>query len=241
MLKKLVLTLGCAALMVSSWAVAQDAEAGPNTGEKAEAESAQASGVELLAMADSLAALGRENESASLLIAAAELVAQVGPGTEGDREKESEGDASAADASDKPEGEPAEMTVASLLAEARELAGGDESLEAVIDRVAEASQGAMGASNGPIYHWDVVQARSTDVFNPIHFDGGRRATVSITGDGDTDLDLYIYDTNTGGLIASGTGISDRETVSWTPRYTGPFTIRVVNLGGVWNRYLLRSN
>ena len=240
MLNQLVLTLGCAALMVSSWAVAQDAEAGPNTGEKGEAESAQATAVELLAMADSLAALGRKNESPFLLIAAAELVARVGPGIEVDCEKESEGGAAMADASDKPESEPAEMSVASLLAEARELAGGDESLEAVIDRVEETSQGAMGRLDGPLYHWGAVAGSQTNLYRDIYFEGGRCAIVSVTGEGDNDLDLYIYDGN-GNMVASGTGPTDRETASWTPHHTGPFTIRVVSLGVVRNRYLLRSN
>jgi hypothetical protein len=43
------------------------------------------------------------------------------------------------------------------------------------------------------------------------------------------------------LIASGTGLSDRETVTWTPPRTGTYQIEVRNLGGVWNQYQLTIN
>ncbi len=74
------------------------------------------------------------------------------------------------------------------------------------------------------------------------FYGGETATVSIAGDGDTDLDLFIYDMN-GRLVAQGIGLTDRETVSWYVPGNRTQTYRIVvrNLGGVWNRYTLRTN
>lgn len=64
---------------------------------------------------------------------------------------------------------------------------------------------------------------------------GEVTTVSIVGDGDTDLDLYVYDANNN-LIASGIGLSDRETVSFVPHVTSTFRIEVRNLGNVWNQF-----
>lgn len=72
------------------------------------------------------------------------------------------------------------------------------------------------------------------------FRGGELAVVSIVGDGDTDLDLFVYD-NAGNLIVRGIGLTDRETVRWTPPATGTYRIVVRNLGGVWNRYSLATN
>ena len=72
------------------------------------------------------------------------------------------------------------------------------------------------------------------------FTGGRYAEVAAVGDGDTDLDLYIYDGN-GNLVCSDTDLSDRTYCGWTPRWTGAFTIKIVNRGRVYNRYTLVTN
>ena len=79
-----------------------------------------------------------------------------------------------------------------------------------------------------------VEGRTADQYVR-WFAGGREATVVVSGDGDTDLDLYVYDEN-GNLVASDTDGSYQCAVSWTPRWTGRFTIRIVNRGRVYNRY-----
>ncbi len=72
------------------------------------------------------------------------------------------------------------------------------------------------------------------------FVGGRRAVVRIAGDGSTDVDVFVYDEN-GNLVASGVGPTDREYVTFTPRWTGRFTTEVRNLGNTWNRVLLLTS
>jgi hypothetical protein len=84
-----------------------------------------------------------------------------------------------------------------------------------------------------------VNAYGTDRFNPIRFYGDERAVVTISGDGTSDLDLYVYDEN-GYLVASDDDGSDQCAVSFTPAYTGYFTVVVVNRGGVWNEYSLHA-
>ena len=74
----------------------------------------------------------------------------------------------------------------------------------------------------------------------LNFKGGQIAAIRVSGDGDTDLDLYVYDER-GNLIASDTDRSDECVVAWTPRWTGPFIVRVKNLGGVYNRYRMITN
>jgi hypothetical protein len=90
---------------------------------------------------------------------------------------------------------------------------------------------------GPSSHVDKVEAYATDVYR-VAFYGGELARVRVIGDGDTDLDLYVLDEN-GHVIASDTGDTDICELVWQPLWTGPFTIRVVNLGGVYNRYVIR--
>ena len=96
-----------------------------------------------------------------------------------------------------------------------------------------------GAVGGPKQSHDRVNARSTDKY-VVKFRGGSRARVTVNGDGDTDLDLYIYD-ETGNLIVSDTDDTDYCVCTWTPSWTGNFTIKIVNRGGVYNRYHLETN
>ena len=83
-----------------------------------------------------------------------------------------------------------------------------------------------GGAEAATVRTSVVPGGTTDVWTET-FVGGFKAAVVLVGDGDTDLDLYVYDEN-GKLITYSEGPSDREAVSWTPRWTGKFTIKVVN-------------
>jgi hypothetical protein len=72
------------------------------------------------------------------------------------------------------------------------------------------------------------------------FRGGDLAAITINGDGSSDLDVYVYD-QYGHLIVSDTAAGDHCFVTFTPRWTGPFTIRVVNAGNVGDIYDLETN
>ena len=85
-----------------------------------------------------------------------------------------------------------------------------------------------------------IEGRSTVRFQPITFRAGERAWVMLKGDGDTDLDLYVYDANDR-EVARDDDSTDRCVVSWTPKWTGRFTIVVRNRGIVYNRYVLVTN
>lgn len=86
---------------------------------------------------------------------------------------------------------------------------------------------------------EVVGAYSSVRYST-NFYGGQAAEVIIWGDGDTDLDLFIYDGN-GNLIASDTDSLDFCVCSWTPRWTGEFTVVVMNLGSVYNEFDIATN
>lgn len=82
-----------------------------------------------------------------------------------------------------------------------------------------------------------VNAKSTDRYTQ-RFYAGETAYIYVNGDGDTDLDLYVYDEN-GNLIDSDTDPGDFCLCSFTPKWSGTFTIKVKNLGGVYNKYRIR--
>ncbi len=90
-----------------------------------------------------------------------------------------------------------------------------------------------------LLHTDVVRAHSTDIYH-MTFVGREWEVLVVSGDGSTDLDLFVYDEN-GNLVASDNDNSDDCMVRFVPRWTGDFTIKVVNLGGYANRYTLGTN
>src|SRR5262245_47315386 len=96
-----------------------------------------------------------------------------------------------------------------------------------------------GRASGPLTDLRVVRARSTMTYHET-FRGGELAVVSIFGDSSTDLDIYVFD-EFGNFITAATGLGDRETVTFTPAWTGVFRIEVRNLGYVSNQYVLTTN
>ena len=123
-----------------------------------------------------------------------------------------------------------------LLADAKQMAGNDGVLLALIDDVNSNVRGAVG---GPKYHRDRVLAHDYDVYE-VTFRAGELARVTVNGDDDTDLDLYIYDSNWN-LITKDIDYLDLCICTWTPRWTGKFYIKIVNLGNVYNQYVLQTN
>ena len=81
-----------------------------------------------------------------------------------------------------------------------------------------------------------VSAYSTDEY-VVFFKAGMEVCVLVEGDGDTDLDLYVYDEN-GNLVDKDIDELDICVCSWTPKWSGKFTINVKNLGSVYNQYTI---
>jgi hypothetical protein len=96
-----------------------------------------------------------------------------------------------------------------------------------------------GAVGGPKWDNFTVPARTSITYST-NFYAGEMAIVGVAGDGYTDLELYVYD-EFGNLIACGTDSYDGCVVSWTPKWTGKFTIKVVNRGFTYNGFRLRTN
>ena len=61
------------------------------------------------------------------------------------------------------------------------------------------------------------------------------------GDGDGDLDLWVYDDKQRRPHRFRHRCDQHCVVSWTPIYEGPFTIKVKNVGGTWERFMVLAN
>jgi hypothetical protein len=107
----------------------------------------------------------------------------------------------------------------------------------VIGLLAAGQTASAGARGGSTVHADRVEAYSTDSYR-IVFRGGETARIGVVGDGDTTLMLAVYDEN-GNVIEADRGTTCA--VEWTPRWTGRFTVKVRNLGSVYNDYVLLTN
>jgi hypothetical protein len=184
-----------------------------------------------LRLAAELSKYGYANNDALSLIQAARISKQYGFTPEA-RAKEDPAEAQTA-GSEQKRGQVS-LDPDKLLTDAKGMAGNDGVLLALID---EASSGTRGA--GHKYSNDCVNAHSTDTYT-IRFYADELAIVTVVGDGDTDLDLYVYDSN-GNLIDSDLDYTDNCVCTWTPRWTGNFTIKIKNRGSVYNCYLLRTN
>lgn len=191
--------------------------------------------IEMLQVAGQLVKYGYEQEAAMPLIQAVEIYQNtVAAGTRaGEKATETAENAGEQGAKESK----ADFDIAKLLADATTFADGNEHYLALIDDLKNSS--TRGATVNYDVHYDRVLAYDTDVYT-IRFRGGEQACVVVSGDGDTDLDLYIYDQN-GNLVDSDADYTDDCVCVWTPRWTGPFTIKIVNRGGVYNRYAMAVN
>jgi hypothetical protein len=207
--------------------------------EKAEGAVAGSPQVAAVRLAMNLAQYGYEVESAAALIEAADILVST-PTTEMENPEIERGTACA---EGEAKADKAEITPAQLLKDAKELAADNAAMlelaANVEKKMAAAAEGTRGNIAGAVSHVDRVDAYGSDVYY-MTFRAGEKGEVGLIGDGDTDLDLYVYDEN-GNLIASDTDYTDDCYVSFYPRWTGRFKVKIVNRGRVYNQYLLLTN
>jgi len=129
--------------------------------------------------------------------------------------------------------------LASILAAAKKYAEGDAGLLAAIAKIEKTNQATRGRVEGPAEKYSFVYGNTVDNYD-ISFIEGELAEIGVRGDGDTDLDLYVYDSN-GNLITRDEDFTDKCYVSWVPRWTGRYRIKIVNRGPVINNYYLVTN
>jgi hypothetical protein len=225
---------GVVLLSVAAWTLAQGKMEGANAGGTDKKPNPRADALAKLGLGLQLAAYGEHEKDPLALLTAARLIKQA-PAEDGKREKIVQGEPSESD-KPKPLG-ASPVSAADLIKKALELAGDDATIKALAKTI-EAEK-PRGATRGAIRHRDQVRGRTIDTYT-VEFRGGEVARVGLEGDHSSDLDLYVYDQN-GNLIVSDTDDTDLCLVQWTPRWTGPFQIKIVNNGQVSNVYDLYSN
>ena len=189
--------------------------------------------LQALRTASALAMYGYKNESASALTEAAVIFNSIPTQEMEVRE----------DSSPTREIEPGSgvsFDPKQLIADAKEMAGRDKELQAYIQKVEKKIGGAKrGAVGGPIIKTSMVLPLDTDVYY-VKFVGGRSAVIEVEGTDLSDLDLYVFDEN-GNLIDYDDDATSECIVSFNPRWTGYFTIKIENCGLLPNPYLLCTN
>jgi hypothetical protein len=121
----------------------------------------------------------------------------------------------------------------------RILKGTGLSLFALSIAFAVSPKARAGDVNGASCAFGRVEADNTVYYDEV-YRADEPASFAVSGDGTTDLDVIVYDEN-GNPIAWGTGVTDRESVSWIPRWSGRFRIEVRNYGDVWNDFTVCTN
>lgn len=96
-----------------------------------------------------------------------------------------------------------------------------------------------GAVDGPLTHRDTINPYDSDRYS-IVFERERRARIDIVGDSSSDIDCYVYDSE-GNLIDQDSDFTDHCILSWTPRWTGKYSVVIKNRGSKYNEYRLRTN
>lgn len=229
--RRVGVAIALALTAVAGIAVAAEAGKGPNAGAKATASDTSAA-VQALATADSLAIYGIQQSDPVALIQAAKMK-KAAPAKALEAAKKTEG----AGAKGADKGTGYDLSADALLARAEGMAAGNATLQALI---ADAkSTKSRGATRGPTVHSDTVLAGNTDSYT-ISFRGGEEAAVLVSGDGDTDLDCFVYDED-GSLVAKDDDSTDECRLTFRPQRSMRYRVEIVNLGGVYNAYHLRTN
>lgn len=227
-MKKVILCMAMVAVAISG--VAQTVE------EKPEIKGETSESLAAVKLANQILRYGYENKSTLALLDALQIFSE-NPTQALNATK----DGAAVDES-KNEGKKAcvSFDYDSVLADAKAFADGDPNLLALINDIdAEAKGAQRGNINGPSRDYAAVNGNSYMDYTA-SFVANQLAEVLVSGDGDTDLDLYVYDSN-GNLITSDTDYSDDCYVRWVPAWTGRYTIRIVNRGPIFNRFVILTN
>jgi len=186
-----------------------------------------------LQTANSLAKYGYSNSSASALICAAEILAQIQT-----QELSTTGKQTAPKGPSKVS--TPEFTVANLLADAKKMASKDKTMLDWIASIEKSLQGkTRGAVGGPKTASGVVFGGSSVIYQlPIR--ANEVTEIVVVGNGATDLDLYVYDIN-GKLVVADERYSDNCYVWVVPQMTTTIQVEVFNRGRVANRYEIYTN
>lgn len=227
-MKKIFLLLSMIAVAISS--MAQTIE------EKPEIKGQTSESLAAVKLANQILRYGYENKSTLALLDALQILSE-NPTQALRATKEG---ALADESNTKGKKAKVSFNFDAVMADAKKFADGDPNLLALIEAIGEEAKGTQrGNINGPSRDYAAVDGKSYMDYTA-SFVANQLAEILVSGDGDTDLDLYVYDSN-GNLIAKDTDYSDDCYVRWVPAWTGRYTVRIVNRGPVYNRFVILTN
>lgn len=231
-LKSLSIAFATTALVaVASTAFAQEVDkSGTNVDTAA---TGTKGGVAQIALAQDLYALGLANKDALAVVTAAKLLSEVTVTEDTSRTPKTTGEGEAAEAGEAAP--PVDLGV--MLASARELAGDDETITALITDIETA--GTRGRIGGPSSTLSRLPAGFTDTWE-VPFFGNSYAELAVLGDGDANLDVWVTDEN-GNTICYDVSWSDKVYCDFVPAWNGYFYVTVENNGSRRNSYYLVTN
>lgn len=235
---------------LSAVSAAEGRPAGPNAEKQTKAAPSPA--VEQAALAARLALQGEKTRSPILLLAAAEILGNLRESPRDVDDVKAQFKGSGAESDKKETGD---LSVRRLVQLARECAKDDPELTKFIEsRLKNLSSRGIIYSQGKdkpsmklmgttfkVVKAGVLRSGYTYTASNVIFEGRKPAVVAVVGDGDGDLDLAVYDDDGGGLIDEDDDITSQCIVQWTPRWEGPFRIKVSNVGDIAERFVVLVN
>lgn len=208
---------------------AQDAAKGPNV---ISSETGTKGPVATLEMAQDLYSMGMATKDALTVLTAAKLANSIDV-KDAEMTVETKGEELAG----QEDGVDGPVDVTAMLASARELAGDDEVILAMVeDAEAAGSRGRIGGATRMLSR---LSAGRTDTWE-IPFYGNSYAELAVIGDGDANLDVLVTDEN-GNTICYDVSWSDKVYCDFVPSWNGYFHVTVQNNGRKRNSYYLMIN
>lgn len=231
-MKKLFILL--ASLLIATAIFAQAANQ-PEIEAKEELKAPVSEEMVAIQTAFQLAEYGYKNGSASSLLCAAEILAQIPKQEMTTKATQDETGVK------ESKSEKKQYTAEQLLADGKKLAGKDKDLLAYAKKVEKlVKAGTRGAFGGPKYDYSYVYGNSKVSYYNVGFVAGRYAEVDVYSLDGCDLDLYIYDSNWN-LIDKDTSYSTNAWCSFVPRWDGNFHIVVKNNSRYMSYFELYTN
>ncbi len=224
---KVMAALLGATVLAASPVVAQD-KSGTNKAEEPLPATEGSKAVEKTALGLRLAEYARENDDAQAMLIAARIMQSVGL-RDSDEKGELEGSSEV--------GEVENVSAETLLDEAEQLAGDDDTLlEAIAETRAAGSKGAVG---GPIRVARYVPGATT--WN-VDFNarGGEPLLIAASRDSATPVDLKVFDEN-GYLVCQDMSHNVVLQCRVDPAWSGPFRVQMINHGGSGTGLVMVSN
>jgi len=172
-----------------------------------------AEAIEVLLLADNLAAYGRKQHDALSLMLAARIMKDVHfrkpkAGNQG------------------PDGRSMmRKKIHNVLSEAIKFALGRKDIQAMIEDVRLMS--SKGRVDGPLAYYHGALPSNGETSLSFQFAGGENATVYSSGENEADIDLIVTDAH-GTEICIGPVYTPRKKCSWVPRSTGRFNVSLGN-------------